>query len=92
MLNSSHQLLAYAEDFQYSGRKHDTIQKNTEAILDGSKDFIIFWVVAPCSHVKIYRRFRGTYCLIAMMMKSVRTSIIRAMRQYVPLKRRSTST
>jgi hypothetical protein len=23
----------------------------------------VFWEVAPCSLVQIYRRFRGTYCL-----------------------------
>jgi hypothetical protein len=23
----------------------------------------VFWVVAPCSLVEVYRRFRGAYCL-----------------------------
>jgi hypothetical protein len=23
----------------------------------------VFWVVAPCNLVDVYRRFRGTYCL-----------------------------
>jgi hypothetical protein len=25
--------------------------------------FRVFWDVAPCSHVEVYRRFRGAYCL-----------------------------
>jgi hypothetical protein len=25
--------------------------------------FRIFWDVALCSHVEVYRRFRGAYCL-----------------------------
>jgi hypothetical protein len=28
-----------------------------------SEDEIIFWEVAPCSMVEVYRRFRGVYCL-----------------------------
>jgi hypothetical protein len=23
----------------------------------------LFWVVAPCSLIEVYRRFRGTFCL-----------------------------
>jgi hypothetical protein len=26
-------------------------------------DYIVFWDVAPCSHVEVNRRFRDTYCL-----------------------------
>jgi hypothetical protein len=34
----------------------------------------VFWVVAPCSLFEIYRRFRGAYCLIALMMEALSTS------------------
>jgi hypothetical protein len=34
----------------------------------------VFWVVAPYSLVEVYRRFRGTCCLIALMMEAARTS------------------
>jgi hypothetical protein len=39
--------------------------------------FRVFLDVAPCSHVEVYRRFRGAYCLHhqgALMMEAVRTS------------------
>jgi hypothetical protein len=25
--------------------------------------FIVFWDVAPCSHVEVDRRFKGAYCV-----------------------------
>jgi hypothetical protein len=37
----------------------------------------VFWVVAPCSLVEVYQRFRGPYCLHrkgALMLEAVRTS------------------
>jgi hypothetical protein len=37
----------------------------------------VFWVVAPCSLVEVYQRFRGPCCLhhqIALMMEATRTS------------------
>jgi hypothetical protein len=34
----------------------------------------VFWVVAPCSLVEVYQRFRGACCLIALMMDAVNTS------------------
>jgi hypothetical protein len=38
----------------------------------------VFWVVAPCSLVEFYQRFRGPCCLhhqaIALMMEAARTS------------------
>jgi hypothetical protein len=36
-----------------------------------NKKMVVFWVVAPCSLVKVYRRFRG---LIALMMEAASTS------------------
>jgi hypothetical protein len=33
-----------------------------------------FWVVAPCSLVEVYRRFRGTCCLHALMMEAASTA------------------
>jgi hypothetical protein len=43
----------------------------------------VFWVVAPCSLVEVYRRFRGAYCSIikAMMMKAASTSVQLSRRQ-----------
>jgi hypothetical protein len=38
-LNRTHQVLAYADDFNIMGENIDTINKNTEALLDASKDF-----------------------------------------------------
>jgi hypothetical protein len=37
-LNGTHQLLAYADDINILGENMDTIQKNTEAPLDVSKE------------------------------------------------------
>jgi hypothetical protein len=43
------------------------------------KKMAVFWFVAPCSLVEVYRRFRGAYCLhhecsIALMMEAASTS------------------
>jgi hypothetical protein len=37
-LSGTHQLLAYADDIDILGENIDTIQKNTEALLDESKE------------------------------------------------------
>jgi hypothetical protein len=37
----------------------------------------VFWIVAPCSLVEVYRRFRGPCCLhhqVALMMEAASTS------------------
>jgi hypothetical protein len=38
ILNETHQLLAYADDVNVVGENIDTIQKNTKALLDASKE------------------------------------------------------
>jgi hypothetical protein len=37
-LNGTHQLLAYADDINIVGERIDAIKKNTEAVLDASKE------------------------------------------------------
>jgi hypothetical protein len=40
-LNGTHQLLACADDMNLLGDKVDTIKKNTETVIDGSKHCLI---------------------------------------------------
>jgi hypothetical protein len=37
-LNGTHQLLVYADDFNMLGRNTDTVSKNSEALLEASKE------------------------------------------------------
>jgi hypothetical protein len=39
-----------------------------------SMKMTVFWDVATCSLVEVYRRFRGAYCDIALMMEAESTS------------------
>jgi hypothetical protein len=47
-----------------------------QVLAAASMKMAVFWVVAPCSLVEDYRRFRGVCCLllIALMMEAVSTS------------------
>jgi hypothetical protein len=46
----------------------------SEVLTAVSTKMAVFWVVAPCSLVDVYQRFRGPCCLITLMMEAVRTS------------------
>jgi hypothetical protein len=37
-----------------------------EFLMAASMKMVVFWVVAPCSQVEVYRRFRGTCCALMM--------------------------
>jgi hypothetical protein len=41
----------------------------------------VFWVVAPCSLVEVYRRFRGADCLHLMMENNPEDSHLRTHRR-----------
>jgi hypothetical protein len=43
-----------------------------EVLAAANMKMAVFWIVAPCSLVEVYRRFRGTYN--ALMMEVARTS------------------
>jgi hypothetical protein len=40
-LNGTHQLLAYADDVNLMGDNIDTIKKNTESVIEASKDVVL---------------------------------------------------
>jgi hypothetical protein len=52
----------------------DVIKVGFEVLTAVSTKMAVFWVVAPCSVVGVYQRFRGPCCLIALMMEAARTS------------------
>jgi hypothetical protein len=72
-LNGTHQLLAYADDVNLLEDNIDTINKNTQTLIDASKEVglevniektnymlnSVFWDVTPCGSCK-NRRFGGT--------------------------------
>jgi hypothetical protein len=39
------------------------MESMSEADQELSTKMAVFWVVAPCSLVEVYQRFRGPYCL-----------------------------
>jgi hypothetical protein len=49
-----------------------------QVLMVASMKMAVFWVVAPCSLVEVYRCFRGACCLhhplIALMMEAANTS------------------
>jgi hypothetical protein len=45
-----------------------------EVLTAASTKMPVFWVIALCSLVEIYRLFRGTCCVIALMMESASIS------------------
>jgi hypothetical protein len=47
--------------FTNTGTQHLTV--GFEVLTAVSTKMAVFWVVAPCSLVEVYRRFGGTYCL-----------------------------
>jgi hypothetical protein len=36
---------------------------------------VVFWIVEPCSLVEAYRRFKGAYCLITLVMEAASTCL-----------------
>jgi hypothetical protein len=40
-LNGTHQLLAYADDVNLLGDNKDTIKKNTDTLIDASKEVLL---------------------------------------------------
>jgi hypothetical protein len=42
---------------------HGRICMRFEVLTAASMKMVVFWVVAPCGPVEIYRHFRGAYCV-----------------------------
>jgi hypothetical protein len=76
--NATHQLLVYTDDVNLLGDKINTMKKNTEAVIDASKEVglelnrqktkymlksTIFWDIMPHSPLSVNRCFGGTYRL-----------------------------
>jgi hypothetical protein len=45
-----------------------------QALTAMSLKMTVFWDIASCSLVEVYWRFRGSHCLIALIMEAVSTS------------------
>jgi hypothetical protein len=43
-----------------------------QVLTTATMKMVVFWVIAPCSLVEVYRRFRGA-CSIALMMEAAST-------------------
>jgi hypothetical protein len=54
-LNGTHQLLAYADDVNLLKDKMDTIEKNTETLIDASKEVGLEINVDKTMHMLLYR-------------------------------------
>jgi hypothetical protein len=53
------------------------LKDGIEVLMVVSMKMAVFWVVAPCSLVEVYKRFRGPCCLHhqgALLMEAARTS------------------
>jgi hypothetical protein len=54
-LNGKHQLLAYADDVNQLGDNIDTIQKNTETVIDAGKEVGLEINVEKTKYILLYR-------------------------------------
>jgi hypothetical protein len=52
-----------------------TFRRMSAGLIEAETKMAVFWVVAPCSLVEGYRRFKNACCLlIALMLEAARTS------------------
>jgi hypothetical protein len=56
----------------YTGN-HFVYEVGSEVLTAVSMKMAVFWVVAPCKLVEVYKLFRGHRGLIALMMEAART-------------------
>jgi hypothetical protein len=78
------------EDSELHTRRRENLKSLKSCLCQdtfNASKFRVCWDIAPCSHVEVYRRFRGAYCLHYQGDSSPWW-----WRQYASLKRRSTST
>jgi hypothetical protein len=59
ILNGTHQPLTYADDVNIVGEKIDTIQKNTKALLDASKEVGLELNPEKTKYILVSRQERG---------------------------------